>query len=248
MLLYGMTDCGMLRTHNEDYYTAALWQGRKGFYLGVVCDGMGGAKGGAHASRIATEAFVRTAQAEKGTVEKCLRRALAAANTAVWQRAKEEKGELAGMGTTLVAAMVSEDTLSVLHVGDSRAYLLHDGTLYKLTEDHSYVQALVAEGKLRPEEAAGSPYKNIITRAVGVKEKVKGDMGAFVWREGDRLLLCTDGLSGAVSESEIWDILSEGKDISQLTHELIAAALAHGGDDNITALVIENKKETLKNA
>ena len=247
MLLYGLTDCGMIRTQNEDYYAAAAWQGREGHYLCVVCDGMGGAKGGAYASRTAADAFVRAAQAEKGTVEKCLRRALKAANTAVYEKARADKEQYGGMGTTLVAVMANEDTLCVMHVGDSRAYLLHGGTLFRLTEDHSLVQSLVAEGKLRPEEAARSPYKNVITRAVGVKDKAEGEIGAFIWTEGDRLLLCTDGLSGPVSEDEIWDILSEDKDISHVTHELIAAALAHGGDDNITALVIENKKETFGN-
>ena len=97
-------------------------------------------------------------------------------------------------------------------------------------------------------EAETSAMRNIITRAVGVKEKVEGDMGAFLWSEGDRLLLCTDGLSGFVKESEIWDVLLEDKDIGELAHELVSAAERNGGDDNVTALLIENKKEIMQNA
>jgi protein phosphatase len=107
---------------------------------------------------------------------------------------------------------------------------------------------LVAEGKLTKEEAEKSPYKNILTRAVGVKDEVEGDADAFLWTEGDRLLLCTDGLSSYVTEREIWDILSEDKDVSRIAHELITAAECHGSEDNVTALLIENKKEILENA
>lgn len=247
MLLYGITDCGLYRKQNEDYYTAAKWQHRDGFYFGVVCDGMGGAKGGALASRTATEAFVISMQGDTGSVERAMRTALRRANGAVYKKAVED-ATLSGMGTTLVAAVANEDTVCVLHVGDSRAYLLHDGTLFRLTEDHSYVRALVEEGRMSEAEAETSAMRNIITRAVGVKEKVEGDMGAFIWSEGDRLLLCTDGLSGFVKESEIWDVLLEDKDIGELAHELVSAAERNGGDDNVTALLIENKKETMQNA
>lgn len=247
MLLYGLTDCGMYRKQNEDYYTAAAWRHKDGFYLGVVCDGMGGAKGGALASRTATEAFVASMQEDGSGVERAMRHALRRANTAVYKKAYEGTERMDGMGTTLVAAVANEDTVCVLHVGDSRAYLLHNGTLFRLTEDHSYVMALVGEGKLSEAEAEKSPMRNIITRAVGVKDKVEGDIGAFIWSEGDRLLLCTDGLSGAVKESEIWDILSEDKDISQAAHELVSAAEFGGSEDNITVLLIENKKETIPN-
>lgn len=248
MLLYGLTDCGIYRKQNEDYYTAAVWQKKEGFYLGVVCDGMGGAKGGALAGRTATETFVSAMQEGTDDVERAMKGALRRANEAVYKKAKEDGEALDGMGTTLVAVLACDDTVCVLHVGDSRAYLLHDGTLFRLTEDHSYVQALVAEGKLTATEAEASPYKNIITRAVGVKERVEGEIGAFIWSEGDRLLLCTDGLSGFVKESEIWDVLSEDKDISLVAHELVAAAERGGGEDNITVLLIENKKETTQNA
>jgi protein phosphatase len=243
MLLYGLTDPGMVRDCNEDYYAAALWPGRKESFLLVVCDGMGGAKGGAHASRLATEAFVRRMTEERGRPTAALARALGAANAAVWERAQADKENCEGMGTTLVAAVAEPGRVTVLHVGDSRAYLLRNGELIGLTLDHSYVQSLVAKRRITAAEAKDSPLRNYITRAVGVGKRVKGDVAAFPWREGDRLLLCTDGLTGLVSEKELGEILSEDTDISHVTHELVAAACAHGGEDNITALVIENKKE-----
>ena len=248
MLLYGTTDCGLYRKENEDYYAAAAWQHREGFYLGVVCDGMGGAKCGALASRTATEAFVASVQEDDGEAGDVLKNALRRASDAVREKAASGGEERAGMGTTLVAALACETAICLLHVGDSRAYLLHEGKLFRLTEDHTFVRSLVAEGKLSEAEAEQSPYKNILTRAVGVGEETEGDVGAFLWTEGDRLLLCTDGLSSYVTEREIWDILSEDKDVSLIAHELIAAAECHGSEDNVTALLIENKKEILENA
>ncbi|MBO5755326.1 MAG: Stp1/IreP family PP2C-type Ser/Thr phosphatase [Clostridia bacterium] len=247
MLLYGMTDVGLYRKENEDYYTAAAWQRGEGYYLGVVCDGMGGANCGALASRTATEAFVASVQENRSDVAETLTVALRRANEAVRKKAAEDE-ERRGMGTTLVAALGSEETICLLHVGDSRGYLLHEGSLYRLTEDHSLVRALLAEGKIGEEEAEKSPYRNLLTRAVGAEDEVTGDLGAFLWSEGDRLLLCTDGLSSYVTEKEIEEIMAEEKDISDVAHELITAAECHGSEDNLTALLIENKKEKQKNA
>lgn len=248
MLVYGMTDCGLYRRENEDYYTAAAWQRRRGFCLGVVCDGMGGAKCGALASRTATEAFVASVQEDESEATNALRNALRHAHDAVRKKAAEGGEERTGMGTTLVAALACDDTLYLLHVGDSRAYLLHGGKLLRLTEDHTLVGALVAEGRLSEGEAKKSPYKHILTRAVGAREETEGDTSTFPWTEGDRLLLCTDGLSSYVTEREIWDILSEDKDVSRIAHELVTAAECHGSEDNVTALLIENKKESSENA
>ena len=247
MLLYGMTDVGLYRKENEDYYTAAAWQHKEGFYLGVVCDGMGGAKCGALASRTATETFVASVQEKDGEVADALADALRRANAAVREKALENE-ERQGMGTTLVAALACETAVCLIHVGDSRGYLLHEGELYRLTEDHSLVQALLAEGAISEEEARDSLYKNVITRAVGVEDAVEGDVSAFLWSEGDRLLLCTDGLSAYVTEKEIGEIMSEDKDLSDVARELITAAECHGSEDNVTALLIENTKEKQRNA
>ena len=157
MLLYGMTDVGLYRKENEDYYAAAAWRHREGFYLGVVCDGMGGAKCGALASRTATEAFVASVQEDASEAGETLKNALRRAHEAVRKKAAEGGEEREGMGTTLVAALACDTAICLLHVGDSRAYLFHDGTLFRLTEDHTLVQSLVAEGKLTGDEAQKSP-------------------------------------------------------------------------------------------
>ncbi len=253
MNIYGMTDIGTCRMRNEDSFgycsltPPPVIKGRKEKPVfgvcAVVCDGMGGARGGEVASRTATETFMQAMQeAEKKDVESCMQAALAKANRAVYEKAKEDDS-LSGMGCTAAAAVAYDDTLALLHVGDSRIYLCHEGRLLLLTHDHSYVQQLVDAGRISAEEARHSRYKNIITRAVGTAPKVEADFALCRWEEGDKILLCTDGLTGFVEESEICAVLSENITVEDASRELIAAANARGCDDNLTALILENQKE-----
>ncbi len=253
MNIYGMTDIGTCRHRNEDSFgycplmPPPLIKGRRGKpafgMLAVVCDGMGGAQGGEVASRTATEIFMNAMQnCEKKDVESSMQSAIAKANRAVYEKAREDDA-LTGMGCTAAAAVAYDDTLALLHVGDSRIYLCHEGRLLLLTRDHSYVQQLVDAGKMSAEEARHSRYKNIITRAVGTAPRVEADFALCRWEEGDKLLLCTDGLTGFVEESEICAVLSENITVEDASRELIAAANARGCDDNLTALILENQKE-----
>lgn len=215
--------------------------------VAVVCDGMGGVLGGEIASRLATEAFANTlSEHYAGDADNALRAALQAANDAVYYRAAEDES-LRGMGTTVVAAVADGREVAVLHVGDSRAYLFHDGDILLLTHDHSYVQELVDAGSITAAEARRHAKKNLITRAVGVGRTVEADLVHVPWTEGDRLLLCTDGLSNYIDERELLTIFSESTDLCILAHELIGAANCKGGEDNITALLLENVKEKRKN-
>ena len=170
-------------------------------------------------------------------VEPAMRHACDAANRAVYDRACAEP-DLRGMGTTIVAACVCRGRLTVLHVGDSRAYLVGLRRMQQLTTDHSLVQELVASGQVLPEQAHRHPRRNVITRAVGVGPQVEPDCRTLPFPLGARLLLCTDGLSNTLSEGQMHDFCRGSRDAKQICGRLIAAALARGARDNVTALVL----------
>jgi protein phosphatase len=167
-----------------------------------------------------------------------LLRAIKEANLAIATRSLEDNG-LLGMGTTLTAALIRERTVTVVHVGDSRAYLLHEGRLTQLTDDHSWVGEMIRRGELTPSEAATHPHRSIITKALGTDTEVEPDVLEIPVAVGDRLLLCSDGLTGMVSDPEVERILSQTEAPEVLAGQLIQAALAGGGEDNVTVIVVE---------
>lgn len=252
MTIFGLTEKGPVRAVNQDCFESVYLPSPpriKGSHnrarealLAVVCDGMGGARAGDLASRLATDAFVEKMK-EKTSREACeaLKNALSHANSAVYGRAEGE-ASLRGMGSTLISALAYEDTLALLSVGDSRAYLWHEGHLLLLTHDHTYVQGMIDAGKMSPEEARKSPCRNLITRAVGTRPSVEGDALYCAWEEGDRLLLCTDGLS-TLTEGELAMALSLDASPREIAEKLIDMAIMRGSEDNLTALLIENAKE-----
>ena len=244
MKLYGRSDIGMLRNENQDAFGVCAL--RDGTRLALVCDGMGGEAGGKEAAETCVSSLLSAFEGKNAPTAETLADTLLSANTEI--RAIAHKKGYTRMGTTVVLALATEVSLTLLWAGDSRAYLLHEGALTRLTRDHSYVQALVDGGSLTEEEARTHQKRNLITRAVGVSEEIQPDIRHTAWREGDRLLLCTDGLHGMVEEKEILEILTEGHAIDRTAHELICAANSHGGEDNITVLLLENKKERLSNA
>jgi protein phosphatase len=217
------SDVGRVRKGNEDSYTA-----KDPLY--AVADGMGGHQGGEVASSMALEVL----GTGDGTLEELVRKA----NGAVYERAAGDPG-LSGMGTTLTALRADGEVLRMAHVGDSRAYLLRDGTLQRLTKDHTVVERLVDDGRLTPQEAEIHPQRSILTRALGVDDNLQVDQGAIEPRPGDRLLLCSDGLTGMVDEESITRILRENTDPQAAADALVAAANEAGGQDNITAVVID---------
>ena len=223
------TDVGLVRSNNED---AFLVDDQRGLF--AVADGMGGHRGGEVASHTAIEAL--RAAVANGTP---LHDAITRANTAVLTRAAAEE-ELTGMGTTMTAAVaVGGHQLLVGHVGDSRAYLLHDGTLRRATEDHSLVEEMVREGRLTPEQAESHPQRAIVTRALGVDENVDVDLYTLDIEAGDRVVLCSDGLTTMVRERDIERLARTEPDPQRLAEALVAAANRAGGDDNITVVVID---------
>ena len=218
------SDVGRHRENNEDAFVAAP-------PLYAVCDGMGGAAAGEVASELAARTLAEAVAAGHPLAE-----AVALANRAVHERAGARR-ELAGMGSTLTAMLVRGERAELAHVGDSRAYLLRDGVLRQLTEDHSLVGELVREGRLSAGDAAGHPYRNVLTRVLGTDEAVAVDRLETDLRAGDVVLLCTDGLTGMVGDDDIARLLA-APDPQQAADDLVAAALAAGGLDNVTVVVV----------
>jgi PPM family protein phosphatase len=226
------TDVGRFRSKNEDTPFT-----RDGLY--AVADGMGGHRGGDVASQIAVEVLAEEFQAPDAVA---LLDAVHAANDAVYGHASDDP-DLRGMGTTLIAiAPVSDgdhDTVAWVHVGDSRIYLFRDGELTQLTEDHTLVEEMVRDGRIAPEDARSHPQRNIVTRALGIDADVLIDAGTVDPYEGDRFLLCSDGLFNEVEEPRIAATLRRLADPKEAADELVRLANEHGGRDNITVVVVD---------
>lgn len=232
MLAHALSDIGKVRETNEDSFVCQP-------PLFVVADGMGGHVAGEVASRMAAETvsarFAAAAAGEEPTA--LLSEAITAANEKVYRLAQEDS-ERAGMGTTLTAAFVAGAVLYWGHVGDSRLYLLRGGELSQVSEDHSLVSELVRKGSITAEEALTHPHRNILTRAVGTGDRVKVDTGSFELAAGDKILLCTDGLTNMVADGDIAAALSRDDDGAALLAHLVARANDAGGLDNITAILV----------
>jgi PPM family protein phosphatase len=222
------TDTGRVRDHNEDGYLVD-----DALRLVAVADGMGGHRGGEVASATALEAL-HQAFADEAT----LRDSVVAANDAVFEQSSNDD-DLRGMGTTLTAGALDDDTLLVGHVGDSRAYLARDDMLSRITTDHSLVAELIAAGELTEDEAERDPRRSMITRALGLDADVEVDLYPVELVPGDRLLLCSDGLTTMVDEGAIATILADEVDPDQAASRLVEAANDAGGVDNITTIVID---------
>ncbi len=231
MLAYALSDIGKVRETNEDSFVCQP-------PLFVVADGMGGHVAGEVASRMAAETVsARFAAAAGEEPTALLSEAITAANETVYRLAQEDS-ERAGMGTTLTAAFVAGSVLYWGHVGDSRLYLLRGGEFSQVSEDHSLVSELVKKGSITAEEALTHPHRNILTRAVGTGDRVKVDTGSFTLAAGDKILLCTDGLTNMVADGDIAAALSRDDDGAALLAHLVARANDAGGLDNITAVLV----------
>ena len=254
---FGLTDVGRKRKHNEDAY---LLDAERGLF--VVADGMGGHAAGEVASRLTVESIQEFIAGTEDDHDNTwpfgynnrysvdgnrLSTAVERANEKV-MRAVVNRPELKGMGTTVVAALFDERRATLVHVGDSRAYLLRDSELRRLTDDHSWVQEQVNAGILSEEEARSHPLKNVVTRALGGGAHVAVDLIEIPVGDGDRFLLCSDGLTGMVSDDEITEALSSNRSLEQIVRGLIDLANERGGVDNITAITVEVRNGETKKA
>jgi protein phosphatase len=222
------TDTGRQRKGNEDAYFARA-------PLFAVADGMGGAQAGEVASRAAVEAFENGLPDGPGSAEERLAGLVLAANDRIIEMARADR-ERAGMGTTMTAAYVTEDDVAIAHVGDSRMYRLRGGELERLTEDHTLVAELERQGKITQEEAGRHPQRSIITRALGAEHDILVDHHSWPARDGDVYLICSDGLM-MFPEEQIGEILRTAPDLRSAARELVDAANAGGGRDNITVVL-----------
>jgi len=228
----GVTDTGRRRLRNEDAFICEP-------PLFAVADGMGGARAGEVAARLAAAALEEAGAETKG--EQGVASLIVEANRRIWERAVADPAT-AGMGTTVTAALVEADsgTVAIGHVGDSRAYLLRDGGLEQLTTDHSLVAELVSSGVLTPEEAERHPQRSAITRALGTEPTVEAEVFTVAGQAGDLFLLCSDGVPVMLSDAQILSALeSAGREPATAAEALVAAANAAGGEDNITVVLFE---------
>lgn len=243
MKVCGKTDVGLRRHENQD--TFAVEQGEK-LLIAVVCDGMGGAEGGQIASSLAVETFMKEIRAllradmTTGQLRELASFCVAKANTAVYQRALQDPA-YQGMGTTLVSAVAGERDAVICNIGDSRAYLIHNGEMMRITHDHSVVQTLVENGDITAEEARTHPNRNLITRALGPDKTTLCDAFDVSFAHGDKILLCTDGLVVTATDEEICRIVCADKRTEEKLDDLIALAKAQGAPDNVTAVLIEHE-------
>ena len=236
MKIWGITDIGLVRSENQDSYRIKQLDGAAA--LTVVCDGMGGARGGNVASSLAADAFASEVEGAFAAQEpqKLLMDAVAAANEKVFSTAMSNP-EYRGMGTTLVAALVTPEKIWIANVGDSRCYRIQDGDIGRVTRDHSFVEDLVLRGEITPEQARVHPKKNLITRAVGVDHTVKTDVFECE-NHGGYLVLCSDGLSNQVTDEEIRsEVVAEDKE--NCCQRLLNRALEKGAPDNVTVVIVQ---------
>ncbi len=234
----GLTDTGRKRRQNEDALVCDP-------PLFAIADGMGGAQAGEVASRLAAAAIEEGAAAIQG--EEGVATVVRAANARIFERAVHDPA-VAGMGTTATVAVVDEraGTVTIAHVGDSRAYLYRDGELEQLTTDHSLVGELVRSGRLTEDEAAVHPHRSVITRALGTDADVEVDTLTLEAAAGDLVLLCSDGLSAMVRDDEIAQVLRSAEGAPRAAAEaLVSAANAAGGEDNVTVVLFELVSEAL---
>ena len=238
MKTFSKTDIGRKREVNQDYVFVSDQPVANIPNLLIVADGMGGHNAGDYASKFVVQVLKKElAKSREDGPRAMLKKAIASANHQLIAESKTD-AKLEGMGTTLVAATVIEHTLYFANVGDSRLYLLND-EIRQLSKDHSLVQEMVRLGGLNAEEAKHHPDKNIITRAIGVKEDIEIDFFEYRLKKGDIILMCTDGLSNMVEDEEIFQIVRSSRDVVEAVEQLIERANSNGGKDNIGVIVAE---------
>ena len=238
MKTYSITDTGALREMNQDYFFASDDPVGNLPNLYIVADGMGGHKAGDYASRYTTQRVVASVSRDPGEEPvSIIKEAINTANKILIEEAAEDESKQ-GMGTTLVVASIIDGKLYVANVGDSRLYIVNDN-IRQVTRDHSLVAEMVRLGEVDVAAAREHPDKNIITRAIGAKENVEADFFEVELQEGDRIVICTDGLTNMVEDEVIRNIVSCDISIVEKTELLVKTANQNGGRDNITVMIIE---------
>lgn len=240
MNLWGITHRGVVREENQDAFAVRTLSDQQ--LLAVVCDGMGGARAGNVASTLAVETFLELFEQlwSRGDlpVDKLLESAAAYANESVHRRSTMDDACF-GMGTTMVAVLLDKEKATILNEGDSRAYHVTQESIARITRDHSLVEDLVRRGELTPDQARSHPHKNLITRALGAEADLNADLFVQDVKQGDVLLLCSDGLSNIVSDQEILYEVLHGGPVEDCCQRLLDIAIKRGAPDNVTVALIQ---------
>lgn len=244
MNLFGLTDTGLVRKSNQDSYAIRVLD--EDLAIAVVCDGMGGAQAGNVASAVAVETFAAALEdsckqglpPDAERKQELLRTACRTANTKVYELAQSNP-EYEGMGTTLVAVLILSHEIYAVNVGDSRCYIWSENALNQVTIDHSLVQVLVDSGDITPEEARTHPQKNLITRALGIDEMIRCDVFRLERRAGDKILLCSDGLSNVVTDDVMQAELTLLVSPEDTAKKLLSLAVEQGAPDNVTVILAQ---------
>ncbi|HLQ97845.1 MAG TPA: Stp1/IreP family PP2C-type Ser/Thr phosphatase [Candidatus Dormibacteraeota bacterium] len=242
MEAYFLTDQGQVRGHNED--SGGIYYNSSGQLLAVIADGMGGHQAGDIASEMAVSIIQQSWKESKELkdpeeTETWLSHILFYVNNEIYRLATE-KEEYAGMGTTIVVVINCGDFITVAHIGDSRCYLQNANGFNQITEDHSLVNELVRTGQISREDAEQHPRKNIVLRALGTEVNVEADIRSLSWEYGDKLLLCSDGLTDKISNEKILEFINAEEQLKQISQNLIDLANDRGGEDNISLIIIQH--------
>lgn len=237
-----LTDRGQVRGHNED--SGGIYYNPAGQLLAVIADGMGGHQAGDIASEMAVSIIQDSWQKSKELTvpeetETWLDEILLHVNHEIYELASQ-KEDLSGMGTTIVVIINSGDFITIAHIGDSRCYIQNENGFNQITEDHSLVNELVKTGQISKEDAEQHPRKNIVLKALGTEETVNADIHSLSWEFGDKLLLCSDGLTDKISNDKILEFIVSQKSLKEIGQDLIDLANERGGEDNISLIIINN--------
>lgn len=238
-----LTDRGLVRSHNED--SGGVYYHENGHLLAIIADGMGGHRAGDIASQMAVSLMKKYWQQSETFsspeyAEEWLLITLQKVNEEIYQQALNEE-KYVGMGTTVVVTITTEEFVTIAHIGDSRCYLFNENGFQQITEDHSLVNELVRSGQISQADAEHHPRKNIVLKALGTEETVKAEVQSISWEQGDKLLLCTDGLTDKVTNQELSEYVSSMSDLQETAKELIHLANDRGGEDNISVIIISHE-------
>lgn len=235
-----LTDRGLIRTHNED--AGGVFYNKSGQLLAVVADGMGGHQAGDIASQLAVSLIEEKWADVNATIspehtEQWLHDTIATMNLTIYKRSLEHEN-FNSMGTTLVTAVITEEYLTVAHIGDSRCYIYNDNGFTQVTEDHSLVNELMRSGQISKTDAKNHPRKNIVLKALGTEEEVLADIQTMSWEKNNKLLLCSDGLTDKVMDDELATLIAQQERVEKIGQQMIDLANKRGGEDNISLIIV----------